>query len=218
MRAYATVQKLLCHGSYCELILSLMRASYRLSFAAQSCRPSCCLGKTRRPTLFAQESTLDHDAVAAAVSHKHHSIIRVGAGFIQFVYGSHLRLATGVTSSIILFSPFLRKQFQDVVQKYPRWMENTFTRNTVQSNMQYMEFMTLSHTWSENQWDAPPFNLFCQKPHRELGSLLTACDIIPAPLAALKLVVQEVCEENAHNISDIGYKFGHTMDDGALEH
>jgi len=31
-------------------------------------------------------STLAHDAVAAAVSHKHHSIIRVGVGLIQFVY------------------------------------------------------------------------------------------------------------------------------------
>jgi len=35
MRAYATVQKLLCHGSYCELILSLARASCRMSFAAR---------------------------------------------------------------------------------------------------------------------------------------------------------------------------------------
>jgi len=35
MRAYATVQKLLCHGSYGELILSLAQASCRLSFAAR---------------------------------------------------------------------------------------------------------------------------------------------------------------------------------------
>jgi len=35
MRAYATVQKLLCHGSYCKLILSLARASCRLSFATR---------------------------------------------------------------------------------------------------------------------------------------------------------------------------------------
>jgi len=61
VRAYATVQKLLCHGSYCEPILSLQvaRASRRLSFAAQSCRPFCCLGLTRRPTLFAQEICLN---------------------------------------------------------------------------------------------------------------------------------------------------------------
>jgi len=81
MRAYATVQKLLCHGSYCELILSLARASCRLSFAARSCCPSCCLDQTRRLTLFAQEirsnPRWDHDVVAAAMSHKHHSIIRV---------------------------------------------------------------------------------------------------------------------------------------------
>jgi len=35
------------------------------------------------------KSTLAHDAVAAVVSHKHHSIICVGAGLIQSVYGSH---------------------------------------------------------------------------------------------------------------------------------
>ena len=35
MRAYATVQKLLCHGKYCKLILSLARASCRLSFATR---------------------------------------------------------------------------------------------------------------------------------------------------------------------------------------
>jgi len=34
MRAYATVQNLLCHVSYCELIFSLARASCRLLFAA----------------------------------------------------------------------------------------------------------------------------------------------------------------------------------------
>ena len=32
MRAYATVQQHFCHGSYCELILSLTRTSCRLSF------------------------------------------------------------------------------------------------------------------------------------------------------------------------------------------
>jgi len=57
------------------------------------------------------KSTLAHDAVAVAVLHKHHSIIRVGAGLIQFVYWSHSRLATGVTSSRILFSQFFRAGF-----------------------------------------------------------------------------------------------------------
>jgi len=52
MRAYATMQKLLCHGSYCELILNLARALCRLSFAARS---ACCLDEIGRPTLFAQK-------------------------------------------------------------------------------------------------------------------------------------------------------------------
>jgi len=51
MRAYATVQKLLCHGNYCELILSPVRASFRLLFADRPCwlDEICCL------TMFAQE-------------------------------------------------------------------------------------------------------------------------------------------------------------------
>jgi len=47
MRAYATVQQLLCHGSYCELIMSLARTSCKLSFAAP------LLLTIRRPTLLA---------------------------------------------------------------------------------------------------------------------------------------------------------------------
>ena len=39
------------------------------------------------------KSMLAHDVVAAAVSHKRCSIIRIGAGLIQFVYGSHSRLS-----------------------------------------------------------------------------------------------------------------------------
>ena len=35
MRAYSTVQQLLCHGGYCELILSLARTSCRLLFTAR---------------------------------------------------------------------------------------------------------------------------------------------------------------------------------------
>ena len=93
MRAYAMVQKLLCHGSYCELILSLARVSCRLSFVACSYCLSCCLDQTRRPTLFAQKNPCKSTLAAAAVSHKHHSIIRVGAGLILFVCGSHSRLA-----------------------------------------------------------------------------------------------------------------------------
>ena len=65
MRTYATVQKILCHGRYCEFILSLAQALCRLSFAARSCCPSCCLDQTRHPTLFAQE-------IHASSWHSHH--------------------------------------------------------------------------------------------------------------------------------------------------
>ena len=51
--------------------------------------------RSRNPS----KSTLAHDAVAAAVSHKHYLIIRVGAGLIQFVYGSHSCLAAGTSPS-----------------------------------------------------------------------------------------------------------------------
>jgi len=47
------------------------------------------------------KSTLAHDAVPAAVSHKHHSIIRVGAGLIQIVYGLHSKRDHGAHPSQI---------------------------------------------------------------------------------------------------------------------
>jgi len=79
MRTYTTVQKLLCHESYCQLLLSLREH-----------RACCCLlpalllarriqspdaVRSRNPS----KSTLARDTVAAAVSHKHYLIIRVQA-------------------------------------------------------------------------------------------------------------------------------------------
>jgi len=49
------------------------------------------------------KSTLAHDAVAAVVLHKHHLIVRVGAGLIQFVYGSHSRLAADLSPSTKIY-------------------------------------------------------------------------------------------------------------------
>jgi len=63
----------------------------------------------------------------------------------------------------------------------------------------------------------PSLQPFFQKLHKELGLLLIACDIIPAGVAKLKVVVQNVSEANLYKISDIGYKFGHTMDDDKLD-
>ena len=55
------------------------------------------------------KSTLPHDAVAAVVLYKHHLIMRVEAGLIQFVYGSHSRLTADLTLDKNLFSlPFSR--------------------------------------------------------------------------------------------------------------
>jgi hypothetical protein len=47
MRAYAAAQQLLCHGSYCELIMSLARTSCGLSLADP------LLPAIRHPTLLA---------------------------------------------------------------------------------------------------------------------------------------------------------------------
>ena len=55
------------------------------------------------------KSTQAHDAVAAVVFHKHHLIIRVGAGLIHFVYGPHSRMAADLTLDKNLFlQPFSR--------------------------------------------------------------------------------------------------------------
>jgi len=106
MRAYSTVQQLLCHGGYCELILSLAQTSCRLLFTARTTARSLAalrdVVRSRNP----YKSTLAHDAVATAVLHKHHPIIRVGAGLIQFVYRSHLHLATEATRNRNAFLPF----------------------------------------------------------------------------------------------------------------
>jgi len=70
-----------------------------------SCWPVARHVRLRNPI----KSTLAHDVVAAVVSHKHHLIIRVSAGLIQFVYGLHSRLAADLTLDTNLFSlPFSR--------------------------------------------------------------------------------------------------------------
>ena len=69
------------------------------------------------------KSTLAHDAIGTAVLHKHHPIIRVGAGLIQFVYRSHLRLATEATRNRNAFSPF----FPRVLSGNKTWRLFTLT-------------------------------------------------------------------------------------------
>ena len=121
MRACSTVQQLLCHGGYCELILSLPRTSCRLLFTARPTdrplagNPLRDVVRSRNPS----KSTLAHDAIATAVLHKHHPIIRVGAGLIQFVYRSRLRLATEATRDRNAFSPFFPQVLQAIVSCLP---------------------------------------------------------------------------------------------------
>jgi len=116
--AYGLVHARLCNGADTSLSRKLLR-TYLESCAsivqAVVCRPllqplllsrpnpSPDAVRSRNPS----KSTLTHDAVTAAVLHKHHLIIRVGAGLIQFVHGS----ATGVNSSRILFPTFFSREF-----------------------------------------------------------------------------------------------------------
>jgi len=64
--------------------------------------------RSRNPS----KSTLAHDAVAAAVLHKHHLISRVGTGLVQFVYGSHSRLTADLILRKILFPLLCRGLFR----------------------------------------------------------------------------------------------------------
>ena len=74
-----------------------------------SCWPVARPVRLRNPSRNPSKSTLAHDAVAAVVLHKHHLIIRVGAGLIKFVYGSHSSMAADLTLDKNLFSqPFSR--------------------------------------------------------------------------------------------------------------
>jgi len=88
------VQAVVCRPFLMPLLLSRLN-------------PSPNAVRSRNPS----KSTLAHDAVAAAVSHKHHSIIRVGAGLIQFVYGPHSHLATELILHKILFPQFFSRNF-----------------------------------------------------------------------------------------------------------
>ena len=103
----------------------LARTSCRLSFTARPSARSLAgnpLGdvvRSRNPS----KSTLAHEAVATAVLHKHHPIIRVGAGLIQFVYRSYLCLATEATRNRNAFPPFFARVFK--FKQFFCWFEIT---------------------------------------------------------------------------------------------
>ena len=120
--AYGLVYARLCNGAKASLPWKLLRTyleSYASIVQAIVCRPILppLLKSRTNPSPDAvrsrnsSKSILAHDAVAAAVSHKHHSIIRVGAGLIQFVYRWHLRLDTEDTRNRNAFSPFFPRVY-----------------------------------------------------------------------------------------------------------
>jgi len=110
-------------------------------------------------------------------------------------------------------------------QRYPRWIENIFTRNTIQSNCVYMESMTLCPTWASNNWNNIAFDMFCQKLYYEMNALLQACRFLPKTFLDFKFVVRVVTQIGGwrtpdpslrHQISKIyemGNLFGSTEDD-----
>jgi len=98
METVANLSGVLCeHRAGCHLLPALL-----LSRRTQS--PDAV--RSKNPS----KSTPAHDAVAAAVSHKHHLIICVGADLIQFVYGLHSKLCSrGSTHQKLYFCHFSRE-------------------------------------------------------------------------------------------------------------
>ena len=96
--AYALVHARICNSAEASLPWKLLRtypescASIVQAVVCHPLLPPLLLFQTNLLTNTVRsgnpsKSTLAHDTVTAAVSHKHHSIIRIGAGPIQFVYG-----------------------------------------------------------------------------------------------------------------------------------
>jgi len=109
-------------------ILHEHRAGFRLLPAQLLSRPNLSPDAVRSRNL--SKSTLAHDAVAAAVSHKHLSVIRVGAGLIALALGCKglwFALALGCKPHSLhkivsppLFSRAFSKQYAEIpgIYKY----------------------------------------------------------------------------------------------------
>jgi len=118
--AHALVHARLCRGAEASLPWKVLRTYFEpCSSMVQAviCHPPCLLSRrnqlsdaVRSRNLY--KLTLVQDAVDAAVLYKHHWIIGDGTDLIQFVYGSHSRLAAGLTSSKITFVPSFRASFR----------------------------------------------------------------------------------------------------------
>jgi len=154
--AYGLVHVHLCNGVATSLPWKLLRTYLEscanivaVVYRPPSCRPRAGPPSSARPppaallpaiipcsTLFAKnlsKSTLAHDVVAAAVLHKHHPIICVGAGLIHFVYGSRSYLANGgYPSQKCVFAIFARVFFYRVFRRVARSLsQRTLSRTGI---------------------------------------------------------------------------------------
>ena len=102
--------------------------------------PSPDAVRSRNPS----KSTLAHDAVVAAVSHKHHSIIHVGAGLIQFVHGSHSCWATEFTHHRKVFSPFFARVLQSS-WKFPTFFDYDPNKSTLTNSNDPNKSQSVAH-------------------------------------------------------------------------
>ena len=112
-----------------------------------------------------------------------------------------------------------------VNQRYPRWIENIFTRNTIRSNYVYMESMTLCATWAANNWNNVAFDMFCRKLYCETRALLQVCRVLAKTFVDFKYVVRVVTQmggwrspdpalaQQVSKIYEMGTLFGSTEDD-----
>ena len=137
--AYGLVHVCLCNGTAASLPWKLLRTylqSYANIMQAVVCHPpSCRLDLARPPpspdavrSRNPSKPTLAHDTVAAAaaVLHKHHRIIRVGAGLFQFVYESHSHFAARNFPFFLflLFSYFCFLVFLNRFSFFLSWLAN----------------------------------------------------------------------------------------------
>jgi len=105
--------------------------------------------RSRNPS----KPTLSHDVVAAVVSHKHHLIIHVAAGLIQFVHGSHSKRGHGAQFIWILLSPSFRASFSTSTLNCVSFASLLFRRWVVESRALMCHFKQSDlSAWSLWSW------------------------------------------------------------------
>jgi len=103
------------------------------------------------------KSTPAHDAVAAALSHRHHLIIHVGVGPIQLANGSHSLLVTDTIHHRFLFSPIFWRRFSkltDVLHTGTRFIDGALCEATAANSIPSQQ---LPHIFSlYTPWPSTP--------------------------------------------------------------